>query len=275
MTSTTLLIGRMPASVSRRFIQSGDSPIVTFATIATKRGQRSGASTTTVAPSIVVDDGPGIGRRDVERQREVRGELARDADDAHRVGAVGRDREIEHDVVEAEHLAHVGAERGVGRELENAVVVVAEAELAGRAQHPLRHLTADLAALDLEVAGQVRADRRERHDHARFDVRRAAHDAHRTVAGVDVGEADAIGVGMRQDVEDPRDDHAADLAAGLVDPLDLEAELVQRVGDVGDRRLDRRELANPRERCAHRSRPQNCAAKRTSPSQRFLTWSTP
>ena len=70
-------------------------------------------------------------------------------------------------------------------------------------------------------------------------------------AGVDVGEPDAIGIGMREDVEDPRDDHAADLAAGLVDALDLEPELVERVGDVADRSLDRREIANPSERCAH------------------------
>ena len=97
----------------------------------------------------------------------------------------------------------------------------------------------------------MRADRRERHDHARFDVGRAAHDAHRAVARVDIGEPDAVGIGVRQDLEDARDHHAADLAAGLVDALDLEAELVQRVGDVGDRRLDRREVANPRERCAH------------------------
>ena len=253
VTSTTLLIGRMPASTSRRFIQSGDSPIVTPATIATNRGQRSGASTTTVAPRSSATVGPGIGRRHRRAAAtEVRGELARDADDAHRVGAVGRDREVEHDVVETEHLAHVGAERGVGRQLEDAGVVVAEAELAGRAQHALRHLAADLAALDLEVAGQVRADPGERHDHARLDVGRAAHHAHRAVARVDVGEPDAVGVGVRHDLEDARDDDAADLAAGLVDRLDLEAELVQRVGDVSDRRLDGREVANPRERCAHR-----------------------
>ena len=41
---------RSPASTSRRFIQSGDSPIVTSATIATKRGQRSGRRRSTVAP---------------------------------------------------------------------------------------------------------------------------------------------------------------------------------------------------------------------------------
>ena len=79
----------------------------------------------------------------------------------------------------------------------------------------------------------------------------APHTTHRPVAGVDIGEPDAVGVGMGHDVEDAGDHHAADLASGLVDALDLEAELVQRVGDVGDRRLDRRELTNPGQRCAH------------------------
>ena len=100
---------------SRRCIHSGDSPIVTLATIATKRGHRSGASTTTRLAPIASTIGDGLRARERERQAEVRGELAGDADDAHRVGAVRRDREVEHDVVETEHLAHVGAERRVGR----------------------------------------------------------------------------------------------------------------------------------------------------------------
>ena len=64
--------------------------------------------------------GPASSSVSGERQTEVRGEIARDADDAHRVGTVGRDREVEHDVVEAEHLAHVGAELGVVVEREDA-----------------------------------------------------------------------------------------------------------------------------------------------------------
>ena len=83
-----------------------------------------------------------------------------------------------------------------------------------------------------------------------MDVRRTAHDAQLAVAEVDVGETDAVGVGMRYDVEDLGDDDAVDVAAGLVDLLDFEAELVQRVRDVGRRGLDRRELTDPGERCA-------------------------
>ena len=106
----------------------------------------------------------------------MRGELAGDADDAHRVGAVGRDREVEDHVVEAEHLAHVGAELGGGIETEDPGVVVAQAELLGRAEHAVAHLAADLAPLEGEAAGQRRARRGVRHDHPGDDVGRAAHD---------------------------------------------------------------------------------------------------
>jgi hypothetical protein len=129
----------------------------------------------------------------------------------------------------------------------------------------------NLAALDLEVAGEHGAEPRVRHDHAGLDVRRAADNAQLAVAVVDVGEPDAVGVRMGHDVENLRHDHAVDLAPRLVDLLDLEAELVQRVGDVGRRGLDRCELADPRQRGPH----QNCLRKRTSPSHKFFTWSTP
>ena len=66
-----------------------------------------------------------------------------------------------------------------------------------------------------------------------MDVRRTAHDAELAVTEVHIGEPDAVGVGVRDDVEDLGDDDAVDLAAGLVDLLDFEAELVQRVRDVG------------------------------------------
>ena len=74
-------------------------------------GSASGASTTTVTSATEAST---AGRRRAsgidERLAEVGGELAGDADDAHRVGPVRRDREVEHDVVEAEDLADVGAE---------------------------------------------------------------------------------------------------------------------------------------------------------------------
>ena len=85
-----------------------------------------------------------------------------------------------------------------------------------------------------------------------LDVRRAAHDAELAVAELDVGEADAVGVGVRHDVEDARRDDAVDVAARLVDRLDLEPELVQRVGDR--RRRRRGELRIQGRASTHESR---------------------
>ena len=91
------------------------------------------------------------------------------------------------------------------------------------------------------------------------------------LAEVDVGEADLVGVRVRQHVEDARRDHTADLAAGLLDGFDLEAELIQRGHDLGHRRGDRREVADPGEGCEH----QYCARNRTSSSKNVLISSMP
>ena len=203
---------------------------------------------------MVADLSPPPAGSQSERQTEVRRELSRDADDAHCVGPVRGDGHVEDRVVEAEHLADVASQLGAAVEREDAVVILAEAELACRAQHAFAHDAADLALGDLEVAGEHRAHFRERHDHSGLDVGGAAHDALLAVAVVDVGEADLVGVGVRQHVEDARRDHAVDLGARLFDRLDLDAELVQRVGDrgdVGDRVVERREVTDPGKGCAH------------------------
>src|SRR5947209_20287395 len=82
----------------------------------------------------------------LERQPEVRGQLPRHTDDAHRVGTVGCDRQVEDDVVEPEQLAYVGARLGRLLEGKDPGVVVTEPELARRAQHAVGHLAADRSA---------------------------------------------------------------------------------------------------------------------------------
>ena len=119
----------------------------------------------------------GLGLGDVERQLEVRGELAGDADDAHRIGPVGRDRQVEDDVVEPEDRADVASELAGGIEAHDPRVVVAEPELACRQQHAVGHDAADRAAFEREAAGQRRARGRVRRDHPGDHVRRSAHDA--------------------------------------------------------------------------------------------------
>ena len=91
--------------------------------------------------------------------------------------------------------------------------------------------------LERDPARQRGAGRRVRDHHAGDDVGRAAHHGDLAEAVVDVGEPGPVGVGMWTHVEDPRDDHAPELAAGFLDGLDLEAEVVERLGDVVAGRL--------------------------------------
>ena len=209
--------------------------------------------------------------RDPEGQLEVRGQLARDADDAHRVGPIRGDRQLEDHVVETEDDAHVVAELTRGVELDDAAVVVAEAHLASRQQHAVGHLAADRAPLEREATRQRRARRRVRHHHAGGDVRGTTHDACLPAPEVDVGETDLVGIRMGQHIEDARRDHPADLAAGLFHCLHFEAELIERRHDLGHRRSDGREVADPGEGCPH----QYCARNRTSSSKKVLISSMP
>ena len=76
-------------------------------------------------------------------------------------------------------------------------MVVAEAELVGRAQHPLGVDAEDAAPFDRATVGHRRAERGERHDVAGLHVERAApHVARDAVAGVDVDALDLGRVGM-------------------------------------------------------------------------------
>jgi hypothetical protein len=56
---------------------------------------------------------------------------------------------------------------------------------------------------------------------------------------------------VREHVEDAGDAHPQHLGARRLHRVDLEADLVQRGDDVVDGRVDRREVADPRQRRAH------------------------
>ena len=194
----------MPAIMSRCAIHAGDSPIVTPPPDRGSAGSRSGASTTTVMSSAspaASAVGSGSGTSSGSPKCAARSRAT--PDDRHRVGPVRRDREVEHDLVEAEHVADVGAELGVGVEARGS----RRGRRRARARVPSTacrrtRLAADLAPLEREPAGQRRARRRVRHDHPGDDVRRAAHDGRGAGAEVDVDELELVGVRMLAHLED-------------------------------------------------------------------------
>ncbi len=189
---------------------------------------------------------------DLEREPEVGGELACDADDAHGVRSVRGDRQVEDHVVEPEELAYVRAGLRGFVEVDDALVVVAEAELVGSEEHPVGGDAPDLPAFEYpERLRKMRTGRCVRHDVARGHVLGAAHDPSGVAPEVDVDEGQLVGVRMLHDVEHARRDHPAHLAAGLLDALDLQADLVERRDQLLGRGLDRRELPDPGQRRAH------------------------
>src|SRR5439155_11631232 len=91
-----------------------------------------------------VDAGGARDLRQAERRVVRRRQLARDALVPEQVGAVRGHVNDETMVGERQRLEEGSAGRGVGGELEDAVVLLAQAELARAAQHPLRYLAAEL-----------------------------------------------------------------------------------------------------------------------------------
>jgi hypothetical protein len=211
----------------------------------------------------------GVERRGVAQLHAVLvRELARDTAHRQAEAHVGGDRDVEDHVAEADHGTGVGADLGRAlRQHHDAVVVVAEAELALAADHAVGDLAVGLARGDAEVAGQHRARQRDDDGVALDEVAGAADDAALTrgvrvavrSADLDPAEADRLlEAGELLDLQDAADhERAGDTAADDVDVLELEPDRDEALADAlgglvgGDVDV----LAQPRERDAHRVRP--------------------
>ena len=85
----------------------------------------------------------GFAVRSIRRAEAGGGEIARDAGDAGAVGAVGRDVDVDHRVVEAGIVGIGRADRRVVRQIDDAVMIVGEAELALGQEHAVDFDAAD------------------------------------------------------------------------------------------------------------------------------------
>ena len=82
--------------------------------------------------------GDRLDRRRLQRPEPGRGEIARDAGDARRIGPVRRQVDVDDGIVEA-GLGGVGdADRRIVGQIDDAVVIVGKFELGRRAQHAVR-----------------------------------------------------------------------------------------------------------------------------------------
>ena len=197
-----------------------------------------------------------------EGYAEACGHLPGDTEMAPAIGQVAGHVEVVHRLgCETEGLAVRLAERGALGKDHDAGVVVAEAQLARRAQHAVALDPEDRLGLDDSPIGHRRAGCCQWNDVACLHVERATpHVSLASVAGIDVDTVDLRCIGVPLGAHDPRRDDAGDGRADVDDLFDREAEIGHRRGDAVDVVAERSELVEPRVDDLH----QNCSRKRTS-----------
>jgi hypothetical protein len=251
--STTLLIGRCPAAVSRACSQSGEGPIVTSVkTRAVKRGQSGGGRVL----------GPGLGR---QRRAGDRVDLAGDAPDPEAVGPVRGHLQLQHRLGDRQHLGQRRPRRDFVLEHEDAGGVATQLELGDREDHSLRGDPAQLRLAQLLAARHPRPGQGDGDGLAGGDVGRAADDRAPALAGVDIAYPQPVGVRVLLGAEHMADHEAlARRRPDAADPLDLGPGHRQALGDLRDPGAGVAVTAQPRVRDLH----PNCSSIRTSLSKK-------
>ena len=180
-------------------------------------------------------------------------------------------------VVEPEVLREVAAHGRVAVEQQQAgLVLVAEAQLALRAEDPLRLHAVDLLGGDDAEPGQRGAGRGEGGADAGARVRRAAHDAEAlALARAHAAQHQVVATALAEIALDRLDlaDHRAAQADRRQrrDAGDLDPRIDEAIGGVLRRELQVDELAHPAVRNPHA----NCLKNRRSFSKKRRMSSTP
>ena len=174
----------------------------------------------------------------LRRPRPAAARSPGDAVDAEAIRAVGRDRDVEQRVVQAHEMGEGRAHRGLRVELDDPLVLVAQAHLTLRAEHAAALDAPDLRLLEHDAgAGDGGAGRGEDALHARVRIGRAADHLDLLRAGIDRAEPELVGVGMLPRLDHVGDGKGREIVAGPADLLHLEPDGGQLGCDVVDRRL--------------------------------------
>ena len=174
-----------------------------------------------------------------ERPEPGRRKVARDAENSRRVGAVGRQVDIDHRLVQPGPGGIGHADRRIVGQLHDAVRLVRQFQLRRRAQHAERFDAPDhpLAKRDL-LARNVGSGRREHASEARAGIGRAADHLHRRAGpGIHHADAEAVGIGVRLGFDDMADDKILQRRRRIVDMLDFQPDAGERIDDSVERRL--------------------------------------
>ncbi len=161
------------------------------------------------------------------------GEVAGHAADGEGIAAIGGDGDLDHRVVKPGPVGVGHAERGVGRELDDAGVVVADPHFARRKKHAVACHAADAARFQGETsAGNKGAGGGEHRLHAAAGVGRAAnHRDKSTLAAIDHTGVQAIGVRVLRCLHHPGDAEGGEGGGAVFHPFHFEADGGEGGGD--------------------------------------------
>ena len=265
----------MPLSSSRRCIHHGDTAVGSMPVTGRSPNRITPVPGWTVTGSASPSAGSGgdVGGVDVVEVVGA-GDFASHAAHRQAVAAVRRDRQVEHHVVEPDHIGRGSAGfGGAWRKHDDSRVVDAEVELRSRADHPVRRAAVGLAGCDREVPGQNRARQRDDHQIADREVGCPTDD----VAGFGFTDVDLDGtdrlleLGELLDLRDAPDGQRPGDRPDGDDFFDLVADPDQRLlqlvgGDIPTRSAGLNDVAQPAVRKPHQAPTPNGSEKRTSPS---------
>ena len=191
-----------------------------------------------------------------QRAQPRSGEIAGDAAHPHAVLAVGGDRNIEHRV--AALIVRKGhADRRIGWQLEDAVVLVAQFQLAHRTHHAVRRDPADCADFQFEAAaGHNRPGGAEHADHPRARIGRAADDLQRlAITRIDAEHLQLIGIGVAFGADHARHGKPGEAIGGVFQSFDLKPDRVEPCGNFRRARRSVEVLLEPAKRELHAAVP--------------------
>ncbi len=224
-----------------------------------KRGQAfssPGGKSSRMAGPIGACGGTALKSRTWSRPKSRCREVAGDAVHAEAVGAVGGELDLDHRPFEAQGTGRGRPDFRVLRQLDDAVMLQAQPQLARGAEHAVAGDTADRGLLQHVARGRNDgADRGEDALHAGAGVGGTADDLEHALAGLDGTEAETIGIGMLASLTDIGDREWRKRGTRIGDALDLKAQRSERVADALDRGVGLQMLLEPRERELHRESP--------------------
>ena len=196
----------------------------------------------------------GLHRNRLQRAKAGGGQIAGDPINAHAVRTVGRDRHVEHRI-RAVIIGEIGADRRIGRQLDDPVVIVTQLQFAGGAHHAVAFDPADRALFQLEPAGgNDRTGKAQHADQTRAGIGRAANDLQRiAIAGIDREDLQLVGIGVALGGQHLGDLEPGELGGGILDPFHFKPHGVELGRNLLNRSRGVEVVLKPGKRELHRA----------------------